>query len=304
MPGAASTRYSRITKCAARSRVVQPSQRVGASGPTLRMVATRAARSRCATDTGISLHRPVQARLTEPSCHGASLSCRHERPDTPRSVICPSSRWTFLSMPWPRLRRKPGTSPSNLAGWTIRELVGHATGSAAKIVALLEGAEIWRGPSQPDGLDHRRAGGWPSRVVRQDAQRNSRCRLRGASAVSGGEVPLRRALGFPVADLALHSWDIHRSQGRLTELPDDVLVLTRALVEALPEAALRRPGAFGPSTARAGERHADHRADGLPRPIGLVGQRQADLEAGPGRQVVRRQRAAVGLHQAGRDGQP
>ena len=136
--------------------------------------------------------------------------------------------------------------PSNLAGWTIRELVGHATGSAAKIVALLEGAEIWRGPSQPED--------WitaePEAALRELSDK-MRAAIPGADFAAlrpspGGEVPLRRALGFPVADLALHSWDIHRSQGRLTELPDDVLALTRALVEALPEAALRRPGAFGP----------------------------------------------------------
>ena len=36
--------------------------------------------------------------------------------------------------------------PSNLDEWTLRDLVGHATGSAAKIVALLEGGEIWQGP--------------------------------------------------------------------------------------------------------------------------------------------------------------
>src|SRR5689334_11598728 len=49
MPGAASRRRSRTTRWAARSRVVQPSQRVGASGPAARMDSTSAARSRRAT---------------------------------------------------------------------------------------------------------------------------------------------------------------------------------------------------------------------------------------------------------------
>ena len=31
--------------------------------------------------------------------------------------------------------------PSNLEGWSIRDLVAHVTGSAAKIVALVEGAD-------------------------------------------------------------------------------------------------------------------------------------------------------------------
>jgi hypothetical protein len=33
-----------------------------------------------------------------------------------------------------------------------------------------------------------------------------------------GEIPLHRALTYPISDLALHSWDVHRSQGRLVEL--------------------------------------------------------------------------------------
>src|SRR6478735_2757099 len=49
-PGNASGRRSRTTRCATRSRVVQPSHRVGASGPTARRISTRAARSRWATD--------------------------------------------------------------------------------------------------------------------------------------------------------------------------------------------------------------------------------------------------------------
>lgn len=32
--------------------------------------------------------------------------------------------------------------PSNLDGWSMRELVGHATGSAAKIVTLVEDGEV------------------------------------------------------------------------------------------------------------------------------------------------------------------
>ncbi len=136
--------------------------------------------------------------------------------------------------------------PSNLDDWTVRDLVGHATGSAAKIVALLEGGEIWQGPSQPSD--------WiaddPAARLTELAGRLRRA-LPGADFDAlrpspGGEVPLRTALGFPVCDLALHSWDIHRSKGRLTELPDEVLTLTRTMVGSLPEERLRRPGAFGP----------------------------------------------------------
>ncbi len=62
-----------------------------------------------------------------------------------------------------------------------------------------------------------------------------------------GEDPLHRALTYPVSDLALHSWDVHRSQGRVVELPDGVLTFCRGLVESVPEDMLRRPGGFGPA---------------------------------------------------------
>jgi uncharacterized protein (TIGR03086 family) len=62
-----------------------------------------------------------------------------------------------------------------------------------------------------------------------------------------GEAPLHRVLLFPVSDLAVHSWDLHRSQGRSVELPDDSLALCRSLVESVPEEMLRRPGGFGPA---------------------------------------------------------
>ncbi len=137
--------------------------------------------------------------------------------------------------------------PSNLEGWTVGELVAHATGSAAKIVALIENGEVWGSPSQPDD--------WMSE---DPAARLRVLAARLRDALPGvdldatrtspeGEVPLRRALTYPVSDLALHSWDVHRSQGQLVELPDDLLTLSRELVESVPEDMLRRPGGFGPA---------------------------------------------------------
>jgi uncharacterized protein (TIGR03086 family) len=137
--------------------------------------------------------------------------------------------------------------PSNLEGWSLRDLVGHATGSAAKIVTLVEDGELWGGPSRP--LD------WicedPAARLHELAAR-LRVALPGADfdamrVSPEGEVPLHRALTYPVSDLALHSWDVHYSQGRLIELPDDLLALCRGLVESVPEHMLRRPGGFGPA---------------------------------------------------------
>jgi uncharacterized protein (TIGR03086 family) len=143
--------------------------------------------------------------------------------------------------------------PSNMAGWSVRELVGHVTGSAAKVVTLMEDGQIWDRPSQPSD--------WvcddPPARLRELATRLQDA-LPGADldamrASPQGQVPLRRALMFPVADLALHSWDVYRSRGRTIELPDDLLALCRGLVESLPEEMLRRPGGFGPAQSAPGD---------------------------------------------------
>lgn len=136
--------------------------------------------------------------------------------------------------------------PSNLDNWSVRDLVGHATGSAAKIVTLVEGGDVW-GRSRP--VD------WTSQ---EPALRLRELAARLRDALPGtdldaprpspeGEVPLYRALTYPVSDLALHSWDVYRSQGRMVELPEDLLAFCHGLVESVPENLLRRPGGFGPA---------------------------------------------------------
>lgn len=137
--------------------------------------------------------------------------------------------------------------PSNLEGWSLRDLVGHATGSVAKIVTLAEDGEVWAGPSQPADW----ACDDPAARLRELAAR-LQAALPGADLDAmrtspEGQVALRRALIYPVSDLALHGWDVHRSQGRLIELPENLLRLCRGLVESVPEQTLRRPGGFGPA---------------------------------------------------------
>ncbi len=137
--------------------------------------------------------------------------------------------------------------PSNLEGWTVRDLAGHATGSAAKIVTLVEDGEVWGGPSRPaDWICDNPAARLRELAARlQDALPGAD--LDAMRASPEGEVPLRRALTYPVSDLALHSWDVHCSQGRLIELPEDLLALCLGLMESVPEDMLRQPGRFGPA---------------------------------------------------------
>jgi uncharacterized protein (TIGR03086 family) len=136
--------------------------------------------------------------------------------------------------------------PSNLEGWSMRDLVGHVTGSAAKIVTLVEGGEVWKAPSQPaDWKCEDPAARLRELAARlQDALSSADLDARPSPQ---GEVPLHRALTYPVSDLALHSWDVYRSQDRLVELPEAMLAFCRELVESVPEDMLRRPGGFGPA---------------------------------------------------------
>lgn len=136
--------------------------------------------------------------------------------------------------------------PSILQDWTVRELVAHATGSATRVVVLAEDGELWDGPSEPaDWMYDSPADQLSALGIRlRDALPNADFDALRKSPQ--GEVPLRRALLFPIADLALHTWDLRQSLGESIELPDDLLALSEGLVTSVPEQMLRRPRGFGP----------------------------------------------------------
>ncbi|MEB3369467.1 TIGR03086 family metal-binding protein [Saccharopolyspora mangrovi] len=138
--------------------------------------------------------------------------------------------------------------PSNLGEWSVRELVGHVTGSATKIAVLLEGGQTWGTPSEPAD--------WvcddPAAKLREIGGRIERALpnadLEAPRPSPAGEMPLHEALAFPMADLAMHAWDLHRSCGRRAELPEGLREFCQALIDSVPEQMMRRPGAFGPAT--------------------------------------------------------
>jgi hypothetical protein len=110
--------------------------------------------------------------------------------------------------------------PSNLDGWSIRDLVVHTTGSAAKLVALAGGQT-----SEADDLQQLAA------------------RLKDALARKDPDT----SISFPIVGLTIHGWDVYQSQHQPVEVPDDLLAFCRQVVEAVPEDELRRPGMFGPA---------------------------------------------------------
>jgi len=138
-------------------------------------------------------------------------------------------------------------NPSNLEGWSLRELVAHATGSATKLVVLVEGGKLWDRPSLPSDWTYDDPAGRLRELAARLRHGLPAADLDAVRTSPEGEVPLRRALVYPVTDLALHSWDLHWSQGQLVQLPEDLLALCEELVASVPEAMLRRPGGFGPA---------------------------------------------------------
>ena len=59
-------------------------------------------------------------------------------------------------------------------------------------------------------------------------------------------LPLGQALALPVADMAVHSWDIAAASGRDLQLPDDLREHVEGMVRAVPAEQLRSPETFGP----------------------------------------------------------
>jgi uncharacterized protein (TIGR03086 family) len=127
--------------------------------------------------------------------------------------------------------------PSNLEGWSIRDLVAHTTGSVARLVTLVEGGEAPPGPSDPNDWRSDDPAGQLRELV-----------TRLHDALDSADLDaLRQALTVPVVGLSIHTWDVYRSQHRPFELPEDLLGFCRQVAETVPEEALRRPGVFGPA---------------------------------------------------------
>jgi uncharacterized protein (TIGR03086 family) len=136
--------------------------------------------------------------------------------------------------------------PSNLEGWGIPDLVVHVTGSAAKIVALVEGGD-GQEPLQPD------VGEYADRATRlrelADELQNALADadLDATRPSPQGDVPLQQALRFPTLGLTIHAWDVYRSQARPVEVPEHLLAFCQQVLDSVPEDELRRPSMFGPA---------------------------------------------------------
>ena len=133
--------------------------------------------------------------------------------------------------------------PSNLDGWSIRDLVVHTTGSAAKLVTL----RGWR--NLP--------------AVRAGDRRSAHSSRRTAEGRSRGRGPRCAAAGteFPIVGLTIHGWDVYRSQRRRSSFPTTCSRFAVSSPSRARDSCADRWIRAGPAGARG--RHADCPAHGL-----------------------------------------
>lgn len=132
-------------------------------------------------------------------------------------------------------------------GWTALDVLAHVTGTLQKALAAMGGGEyagVAADAASGDGI------GQVVQRWRQSAASAADAILtadpRQVVPTPRGDQPLAQALALPVADLAVHAWDIAASGGRDLELPHELRVHVERLVEVIPPQALRSEGVFGP----------------------------------------------------------
>lgn len=136
-----------------------------------------------------------------------------------------------------RLEEGDWERPSNLDGWSVRDVVAHVTGSVAKARGLARDEAISQLRSDPEA--------WY--VADPVAELRDTCAgalaalaevdLGAPREMRGARMPLSAALAFPVVDAMVHAWDIEHSLGRRLELAPELLDYARALTDRVTTAA-------------------------------------------------------------------
>jgi uncharacterized protein (TIGR03086 family) len=149
-----------------------------------------------------------------------------------------------------RLRAAPDsawTNPTPCSEWDVRALVLHVVGGDHMTVALLDGA------SREEAMVAARAaaeGAGELRAAFEESAAAQRAALGRPGALDGvvhhvvGDVPGRMLLGFRLADMLIHSWDLARGLGVDDTLDAEVVEVVWGFAEPLG-AGIKASGRFG-----------------------------------------------------------
>lgn len=138
---------------------------------------------------------------------------------------------------------------SPCGNWTVRDIAGHVVGTMIEIAAIARHKPFSRNSAPPgsdagdDPVDTMHAVSGPAR----DAVRSAD--LGQPTDAMHGRRTVAEALAFPIADLAVHAWDIAHATQQQLQLPDVLLAHVVHTCAQVPEEVLRGPGLFGPVQA-------------------------------------------------------
>lgn len=131
--------------------------------------------------------------------------------------------------------------------WTALDVLAHVTGTVQKALTAMGGGDYAGTPADAagDGGEAETVTRWNDSAARAADAIISADPTQVVSSPRG-ELPLPQALALPIADLAVHAWDLAASGGRALDLPDELLAHVENLVRSIPEEQLRS-GPFGPA---------------------------------------------------------
>lgn len=123
--------------------------------------------------------------------------------------------------------------------WTVRQVVEHAVEVQQRVGSAI-------GADTSAGLGDDPAAGWA--VMRQQIQDKLMAEgtLEMVIETPFGERPVAEALGIPMNDLLIHTWDVSRAIGASEALPEQIVAHAYAALQPL-EDMLRQSGRFGPA---------------------------------------------------------
>ena len=149
-----------------------------------------------------------------------------------------------------RLHAAPDSAwgnPTPCTEWTVRDLALHVIGGNHMSVALLDGATA---EAAIAAIREATAGVSDVRAAFDESVAAQRAAFHRPGALDGtvhhvvGDIPARMLLGFRVADMLIHSWDLARGLGVDDTLDPEVLEVVWGFSRPMAEG-MRASGRFG-----------------------------------------------------------
>lgn len=151
----------------------------------------------------------------------------------------------FFSSAVSRLDASDWERPSPCEGWRALDVLGHV-GATVQFgtLLLLDRQPAWSPVNPPGGAVEGEPTAWWDALVEP-----ARRAVTGADLAKVVDSPMgRRAVGdglsFPAVDLFVHGWDLARSVDQDLEVPARVIDFAHAVIDPLPEAAVRSDRIF------------------------------------------------------------